>query len=243
MSEKIEGQEGQEGPEGAELEGQEGAESQEHEKFIPRQRFDDVYGKYKGYKDLGTPDDFRAYRQLGDAKDVQARLDRLAKYEQALEQHRNNAGRTPEQETTEKIRQQLYEVVPGLKNLNVIEQLQQERMSANIEKASSYLADKLKAEGLDLPKELAGEVEDLLASRMSNEEKMMLVKGNMTGIDRVLKENITKGLLGRIKTASIPPPATPPARHPQGSSVPKKGGSLKNFADADNIAWERFSNS
>lgn len=207
---------------------------------IPRARFDQVYGQFKGYK------------RFGSVKEIEEKLARLDKYETALKQYResgqntSNARGVPgddaqaKAEVAREIREQMLEIMPELQNINRLDDLINHQRQSNAEAASNHLYGLLKDYNVELSEEDQDDLEDLLWAKMDDDQRQALLKGEFSVLEDVFNENMDRGILARLKPSSPAPPA-PPVRHTPGGQGDRKLPEKKmTFAEAESAAFERL---
>jgi len=240
---------GQEGAvEGQVGEGQVGGQQQQPNPLEPGgARFEQVYGKMKEYERA-----IQQFKELGDPNGVKSQLEKLKQYEKAIEDYRKQASLTPdEKEMRERelaIQRELYKVMPSLKNLDRLEQLEaklaeyenrstEAQTTATLEKMSAKFSETLKANKIDV--KYQGKIEDYITSQMSKEELQEFVKGNYEIAERIFMNELKDGVLSSFKSRSNLPP--PPVRNTPGGTPPKGQEKARTMKEAEDEAWARLS--
>ena len=208
-----------------------GAQHQEGD-FIPKARFYKVYGQFAEYKKFGKMDE------------VRSKLEKLAQWEKAVEQHRSQGTQGDE---TRQIREQLYKIAPELKALEKfgsIEQqlsaMQEATVTARMDKASGYLGDKLKTMGFQVTQQEQDELEILLWHKMSPDEQEEFKNGDFSIIDSILSKTKSAGVFGRLGAKT--PPKAPTRMGPTGGPKPPSSQQPKGktWDEASDIGWEKM---
>lgn len=224
--EVIEGQK----PEGEQKDAAtDGGDDAKGKQSIPKERFDQVYGKLSAYKEFGTPEEIKA--QLAQFNVWKKQVDDLRAKSQ---------GREQAEDPKEKIRKQLLEVMPELGELSSLGELKEHQISSNMEKASSHLSTLLKTEKLEVAPEVQDEIEDFIVNKMSEAQLKKFLKGDTGVVTEVFNACLEKGLLATLKPKA---PALPkaPMRHAPGGTPPKAPQKIKTFDEAGDAAWGRLS--
>jgi hypothetical protein len=237
-----EGTEVQEGSQGTEQgsvdQGQQQIQQQHDEgKFIPRERFDKVYGQ------------FAEYKKFGKITDLQAKLAKYEQYEKAIAEHRAKSQETDENKA---IKERLYQVAPELKALldssgkiGTIEQqlaeLREQTVSQRMDKASEYFSGKLKELGFQVTKEEQEDLEKLIWYRLNDDQKQEFVNGDFSVIDDYINKSGKTGVFGRLSAVKTIPKA-PVRMGSQGAPQQGKDNKPKTLAEAGSPAWEQFIN-
>lgn len=200
----------------------------------PLERWNDLYGRYSRYAKYGKPEE------------LEQKIQRLEQYEKALAQHRQGAKPTSEEE----LRQQLLQLLPELRSMEGLTQSQramQQRIAAlNVERAQGRLSTLLKDHAIEVSPEEREDLEELLTTRMDDEQKQRLVSGDLAVVDEVFTTQLgRKGLLGylKAKSAASKPPQKAPVRHGPTAVTPPKDQpkkKLKSLDEAGDVAYERF---
>lgn len=201
--------------------------------YIPKQQYDKVWGRYQTY-----------HKEFGKPEEVREKMARLKQYDEAIERYRK--GQSGGNDLGE-IRNRLLEVYPELRNLEKLQQYEQEiaelrsgTLETRMEKASGYLSEKLKAQGLSLTPEEQEDFEDILVARMDEDELDAFQRGDFTVLDQVLASLPKTGIFGRLAAKNAPP--KPPSRlGSQGApahAAEKKPADMKEALDR---AWDRLS--
>jgi small-conductance mechanosensitive channel len=212
-------------------------------------RFEQVYGKMKEYERA-----IQQFKELGDPNGVKQQLDKLRQYEKAVEDYRKQASLTPtEKQEAERqlaIQKELLKVMPSLKNLEKLEQLEaklaeyegktsQAQTEANLEKMSARFTDTLKAAKID-PK-YQSKIEDYIVSQMSKAELQEFVAGNYEIAERIFQTELKDGVLANLRNRPVLP--TPPVRNTPGGTPPKGQERAKTMKEAEDEAWARLTGS
>ena len=201
----------------------------------PRERWNELYGNVKRYKEFGDPDE------------VSSKLEKLEQYERAIEEARRKgngqAVSQEEAEHRERVKKQLEAIYPQLRNLDsvlessaTIPTLQSQLKEMNLQRASTYLGSKLSANKLNVEPELQDLVEDAILGRLSARDRQRLEQGDTRVIDDALDDASIKKLLAKLGTPAAPP--SPPKRHGPSEAPrlqPKVGP--KSLNDAADEAW------
>jgi len=210
------------------------------------QRFDQVYGKMKEYERT-----VQQFKELGDPNGVRASLDKLRQYEKAIEDYRKQAAMTPDEKSIAErqlaIQKELYKVMPSLKNLDRLEQLEaklaeyegratETQTTATLEKMSAKFSDTLKAAKIDT--KFQGKIEDYIVSQMSQEELQDFVKGNFAIAERIFQNELKDGVLANMRRNPNLP--APPVRNTPGGTPPKGQEKIKTMKEAEAEAWARL---
>lgn len=229
--------------------GGEGGEEQrvDETKYIPVERFNEVYGKFKEYERS-----LADYKKYGAPDEIRQRHEKLTQWEKAVDEAKRKANETPDEksaaERSARIRKELVGLFPELANLNKIGELENRysELSAGEAEAtarevlaehSAAFTPLLKAAGID-PKHQS-DIEEYLIAKMSADERVAFLQGDFNvakaWFDYSLKEGMLAGLVKR--TAPIPPML----RNPVGGTV-VKGGKPKpiSMKDALDIGWSRM---
>lgn len=203
------------------------------EDYIPKQRFNEVYGKYKAYSEFGDPDTLRKDRE------------ELQRYRQAVEQYNRQQGQKADPET-DAIKKRLFEVAPELKSVveefgsvkEMMQAVQAATLERNMERASDYLSNTLKQSGLELTAEEQGDLEDIILQRMTAQQRKAFEKGDFSTVNEILEGMTKRGIMARL-TAKQPPKT--PIRHGQSGMKPRGESKAKTLDEAMNEGWSRLS--
>ena len=218
------------------------------EKYIPYQRFDQVYKQMQDFKSRAE-----AYKEFGDPKELAAMRAEHAAWKKAIEDHRAEAAKTPDEKTEAQrqanIRKEILKVYPELEGLNSLKELkakieQLEGMSttraneATLKDHSQKFSDTLKQSKIDLKHQ--SKIEEYIVSQMSNEEKAAFVRGDFEIAKRIFENELNEGLFAALKAR---PTFPTPARHNTPGGTPPKAPAKgpKTLKEAEDEAWERLS--
>ena len=209
-------------------------------------RFEQVYGKMKEYERA-----VQQFKELGDPNGVKSQLEKLRQYEKAIEDYRKQASMTPDEKSVAErqlaIQKELYKVMPSLKNLDRLEQLEaklaeyegkatESQTTATLEKMSTKFSETLKAAKIDT--KYQGKIEDYIVSQMTQEELQDFVKGNFAIAERIFTNELKDGVLANLRrNPSLP---TPPVRNTPGGTPPKGQEKAKTMKEAEEEAWARL---
>lgn len=233
---------------GVESEGSVGTENQgqEQTRTIPIERFNQVYGKSQEYEKS-----LNQYKTFGDPGSIQAKMDKLASWEKAVEDQRKQASMTPDdkaaQQRTLQLQKELYQVMPSLKNLEKLEAMQaridayegkyaESQATSTLEKHSRAFTDVLKSAKID--SKFQSKIEEYIVSQMSDDEKRQFIAGDFKVADNIFKRELSEGLFSTFRKPNLPTPAvrnTPGGTPPQG-----KGKSPMTMKEAEDAAWSRM---
>jgi len=222
---------------------QQGQQPQEDGRFIPRERFDKVYGQ------------FAEYKKLGKIPDLQTRLQKLDAWEKAVEEQRK---RTQDANGDPEIENQLFSKVPKIKaalekiaefdkrfeKFGTYEQglaeLREQTISQRMDKASTYFSGELKKAypNITLDKKDQDRMEKIIWYDLSAEQQQEFANGDFSFIDDFIVNN--KDFLSRFAPAkSTPKPFVRLGSQgaPQQSEVDMKSKTMSQLGD---VAWEHF---
>lgn len=196
------------------------------QRTIPMERFNQVYGQVKSYKELGNVDE------------IKAKLDRLNTYEAKLEEYRKNQtqpqGSQPDPKAD--ILKQAREV--GIATQQEIDERFNYLIKNNMNTASKHLGSVLSKEGVNIAPELQSEVEDYLWSRMDKATQTAIMYGDMNVLESAIQNSLKSGLLSKLKNSTPPPaPVPPPKRHNTGGTPPKPSKPATSWKEADDLAY------
>lgn len=252
MPDNFDGMEGQapEGQEGQEGQGGEGQHVQDPNtgKFIPVERFNQVYGKAKEYEGV-----VNQYKGFGDPGSVKSKLEKLSAWEKAVDEQRKQQAMTPtEQEQakrTAQLRRELEQVYPEIADVKTLKELRAEldalrngntetQATATLEKHSAKFADILKTARLDT--KFQPKIEEYIVSQMSGEEKQRFVAGDFKIAEEIFNQELKDGLFSTLRAKTNLP--TPPTRNTPGGTPPAgKGKKPMTMKEAEDEAWSRMS--
>lgn len=220
--EVIEGQEQQ-------VETQE--QAQEEGQYIPKQQYDKIYGRYQTYhKEFGKPDEIRE------------KLTRLQQYEDAIQKYRS--GKSGGEDLTE-IKNRLLQVMPELGGIGELAQLREEianlrqgSIETRMDKASSYLGEKLGKEGIKLTPEEQEDLEDMIIAKMDDEQMQEFISGDMSILDEIVSNLPKTGLYGRLVSAKPTPPKPPTRIGSSGSPAQAQETKPAGMKEALDRGWD-----
>ncbi len=219
-------------------------------KYIPIQRFNEVYKQAKEYERQ-----MAEYKKFGAPDEIRSRHEKLTQWEKAVEEAKKNANATPDEkqavERAARVRKELLTIFPELSNLGKIPDLESkyEGLSAGEAEAtarqvlaehSASFTPLVKAAGID-PK-YQGEIEEYLVAKMSEEEKVAFLRGDFSVAKTLFEASLKEGLLSSLVRKQSPIP--PALRNPAGGTV-VKGAKQKplSMREAEQAGWERLHNS
>lgn len=236
----------------AEIEGQEDLDSGQEPKvdetkYIPIERFNEVYGKAKEYERQ-----MAEYKKYGAPAEIGARHEKLTQWEKAVEEAKKQANATPDEKTAAeraaRVRKELVTLFPELANLGKIADLESkyEGLSAGEAEAtartvlaehSASFTPLLKAAGID-PK-YQGDIEELLVAKMSEDEKVAFLQGDFNVAKTLFESSVKEGLLAGLSRKT--PPIPPALRNPAGGQiVPGKKPKPLSLKEALDAGWNRL---
>ncbi len=235
-------------------EGQEGLEDQEsmeqkvdETKYIPIERFNEVYGKFKDYERT-----LADYKKYGAPAEIGARHEKLNQWEKAVEQAKKDASASPDEknaaERSARVRKELMAIFPELANLAKIPDLESkyEGMSAGQAEAtakevlaehSATFAPILKAAGID--SKYQSDIEEFLVAKMSDDDKIAFLQGDFSVVKTLFEASMKEGLLASLVRKAAPIP--PALRNPAGGTI-VKGAKPKpmTMREAEELGWQRL---
>lgn len=232
----VEGNESEEG----------GEQKVDESKYIPIERFNEVYGKFKDYE--------RSMKEWGDLKpsEVKAQMQKLREWEKAVDEAKKAASATPDEkqsaERAARVRKELMQIFPELGKLSKIDELESryEGLSAGEAEAtarevltehSNAFAPMLKTAGID-PK-YQSDIEEYIAGKMSEEEKIAFLQGDFDIAKSIFEASLKEGLLSLFVRKAAP--ISPALRNPVGGTVAKGGKSKPlTMKEAEDIGWSRM---
>lgn len=216
-------------------------EGEKPARTVPYERFSQVYGDNKEWK------------SLGDRAEVKARLDRLQQIDDKIKDYQEKQAAFAEAQNPKgKIRQQLYEVDPELKDIasfkkeirEAISEMREMRHQEIMKGASSYLTSYLKDAGINVDRKMQDRMEDYLMTQMSEEDGKALDKGNYLVLNAIMEKELGEGgflrHLKSVQKAAYPGALSPPVRHKGGVSAPDKPKKSMTKEELIDASWERF---
>lgn len=216
--------------------------------FIPKQRFDQVYGKMKDYETKA-----KAWSEFGDPGEVKSRLQKLQEWEKAVEDQRKNASMGDDERQAKQrevqIRKELLKVYPELADISTLKELREEiaamkgevsnaQVEAIATKASSELSGMLSAARIDT--KYQGKIEDFLYSQMTTEERAQFSKGDFSRMKEIFDDELNNGLLSAYKRG-LKAPETFVRHKPGGTPAKAANAKPKTLDEATNDAWSKMS--
>ncbi len=240
--EVIEGQ-GTEGIEGSEG----GAPKVDETKYIPIDRFNEVYGKYKELERSS-----KAWEGLK-PDEVRAKMDKLTQWEKAVEEAKKKSAMSDDEKSAAdraaRVRKELLAIFPelaGLTKLSDFEKAIAELRGAQdegvatevIKEHSASLTALMKETGID-PK-YQNKIENYLVALMSDEDKQAFLQGDFDVAKKLFEDDIKDGgLLASLVKKSAPIP--PALRNPAGGTIVKgKAPKPMGLKEALDAGWERM---
>lgn len=218
-------------------------------KYIPVERFNEVYGKYKEYE--------RSMKEWGELKpsEVKAQMQKLKEWEKQVEDYKKQANATPDEKQTAeraaRVRKELLGIFPELGKLSKIDELENkyEGLSASEAEAtakgvlaehSAAFAPMLKAANID--SKYQGDIEEFLVNKMSEDEKIAFLQGDFDVVKPIFEAALKEGLLSALvrKTTPLPPALRNPVG---GTNAPGKKPKPLSMKEAEEQGWSRMSNS
>lgn len=216
-------------------------------KFIPIERFNEVYGKNKEYeRQLGQ------YSGYGKPDELKAKLDKLAAWEKAVEEQRKAASMTDTEKAAEQrklqLRKELVSLFPELDSIKKIEELEkviaslqgsseESKASQVLEKHSLAFTGVLKAAKIDL--KYQDKIEEYIVSQMDDEQKKAFIAGDFSIAQAIFDNELKDGLFSAMRAKPVLP--VPPIRNTAGGTGPK-GGKPKpmTMREAEEAGWARL---
>jgi hypothetical protein len=215
--------------------------------YIPKQRFDQVYGKMKDYETKA-----REWSEFGNPGEVKSRLQKLQEWEQAVEEQRKQASMGDDEKAAaqnqKKIRAELLKYYPELAEINSLKELREEiasmkgavstsQVEAVAGKASAELSGMMATAKIDAKHQ--GKIEDFLFSQMTKEEQMQFSKGDFSRMKEIFDNELNEGLLSAYKRGPKLPETF--VRHKPGGTTPKAANAKpKTLEEATNDAWSKM---
>lgn len=216
-------------------------------KYIPIDRFNQVYKQAKDYERMMAD-----YKKYGTPDEVRSRHEKLTQWEKAVEEAKKQAAATPDEkkeaERAARVRKELEAMYPELKQLSKIGDLEQkyEGLSAQEAEAtakgvlsehSATLAPILKAAGIDAKHQ--SKIEEYLISQMGEDQKIAFLNGDFDVAKQIFDSDLKEGLLSAL--VRKPAPILPALRNPAGGTA-AKGAKPKplSMKEAEDIGWAKL---
>ena len=206
----------------------------------PVQTWDAFYGKYKNAVEQN-----KAYAELGDANQLKQDMAQYREWKKTVDAMRTQSSMKPEEK---QILDELYRLVPGLKNLEKLPQLEgslndyqmrasQSEAQANGKEASIKFSEILRADKIDLKNQ--NDIERAVFHFMDKEGQEKLAAGDPSEAFKTYKELNAKGFFTGMSVKNVP--QIPVKRHTPGGTPPKgQQPKPKSFDEATNEAFETF---